>query len=60
MLRIGFELDPNSLGLQYNDGAPHVITYDNLIAIGAQGKPAGCAGDQGVQVVAVSYGEERP
>jgi hypothetical protein len=28
-------------------GAPHVVTYDDLIAAGAQGEPAACAGDQG-------------
>jgi hypothetical protein len=46
-LRVGFESDSSSLGLPYNEGAPHVVTDDDLIAIGAQGEPAACAGDQG-------------
>jgi hypothetical protein len=28
-------------------GAPHIVTYDDLIAIGAQGELAAYAGDQG-------------
>jgi hypothetical protein len=31
-LRVGFESDSSSLGLPYNEGAPHVVTYDDLIA----------------------------
>jgi hypothetical protein len=27
--------------------APHVITSDDLIAIGVQGEPVACVGDQG-------------
>jgi hypothetical protein len=45
-LRVGFELDSSSLGLPYNEGAPHIVTYDDLTATGVQGEPAACAGDQ--------------
>jgi hypothetical protein len=37
----------SSLGLPYNEGHRTVITSDDLIATGAQGEPAACAGDQG-------------
>jgi hypothetical protein len=36
-VRVVFESDSNSLGLLYNKGAPHVVTYDDLIVIGPQG-----------------------
>jgi hypothetical protein len=39
MLSIGFESDSCILGLLYNKGAPHIVTYNDLIAIGAQGEP---------------------
>jgi hypothetical protein len=41
-LRVGFESDSSSLGLPYNEGAPYIVTYDDLIAAGVQGKPAAC------------------
>jgi hypothetical protein len=46
-LRVGFELNSSSLDLRYNEGASHVVTYNNLIAIGVQGESTACAGDQG-------------
>jgi hypothetical protein len=36
-----------------------IVTYDDLIAARAQGKPAACAGDQGGQCCGIN-GEERP
>jgi hypothetical protein len=50
-LRVGFDSDSSSLGLPYNEGAPHVVTYDDLIAIGAQEEPMTKADD-----VVVSWG----
>jgi hypothetical protein len=58
-LRVGFESDSSSLGLLYNERAPHVVTYVDLIAIGAQGEPAACAGDQGGRCCFINR-EERP
>ena len=46
-IRVVLESDSYSLVLLYNVGVPHNATYDDLIAAGAQGEPAACAGDQG-------------
>jgi hypothetical protein len=40
-------------------GAPHVVTYDDLIATRAQGEPAACAGDQDGQCCDIN-GKEHP
>ena len=40
-------------------GAPHVLTYGDLIVAGAQGEPAACASDQGGRCSGIN-GEERP
>ena len=37
-------------------GAPHVVTYDDLIAVGAQGEPVAFAGAQGGQVLRYQRG----
>jgi hypothetical protein len=50
MLQVVFESDSSSLGLPYNVRA-HIVTYDDLIETGAQGKPATCIGDQDDQVL---------
>jgi hypothetical protein len=54
-----FDSDTSSLGLSYNEGSPHVVTYDDLIAAGAQGEPTACVGDQGFRCCGIN-GEERP
>ena len=43
-IRVILESNSCSLGLPYNVEAPHVVTHDDLIAIGTQGEPAACAG----------------
>ena len=44
------------LGLLYNEGGTTRVTYDDLIAAGAQGKPAACAGDQGGRCSGIIWG----
>jgi hypothetical protein len=43
--------DTSSLGLPYNEGAPHIVTYDDLIAARPQEEPA-----TKVANVAISWG----
>jgi hypothetical protein len=52
-VRVVFESDSNSLGLLYNEGGttPHVVTYDDLIAIEPQGSRY-----QGDQIIVISQG----
>jgi hypothetical protein len=57
-IQVVLESDSCSLGLPYNEGTPHVVTYNDLIAIGAQGEPAACAGDQDGRCCDIN-GEER-
>jgi hypothetical protein len=59
MIRVVLELDSCSLGLPYNERVPHNITYNDLIAAGAQGEPVACAGDQSGRYCGIN-GEERP
>ena len=58
-IRVVLKSDSCSLGLLYNVGVPHNVTYDDLIAAGAQGEPAACAGTQGGRCSGIN-GEERP
>ena len=58
-IRVVVESDSCSLGLPYNVGVPHNVTYDDLIAVGAQEEPAACAGDQGGRCSGIN-GDERP
>jgi hypothetical protein len=46
-LRVGFKSDSVAWASHIMRGAPHIVTYDDLIATGAQGEPAACTGDQG-------------
>jgi hypothetical protein len=57
-VHIGFELESCSLGFLYNEGAPFVVTYDNLTAAGVQRELAACAGIQGGRCCGIN-GEER-
>lgn len=58
-IRVVSESNSCTLGLPYNEGSTTRVTYDDLIAAGAQGEPAACAGDQGGRCSGIS-GEERP
>ena len=43
-IRVVSESNSCTLGLPYNEGSTTRVTHDDLIATGAQGEPAACAG----------------
>ena len=58
-IRVVSESISCNLGLPYNEGSTTRVTYDDLIAAGAQGEPAASAGDQGSRCSDINW-EERP
>ena len=58
-IRVVSESNSCNLGLPYNEGTPHDVIHDDLIAAGVQGEPAACAGDHGGRCSGIS-GEECP
>ena len=55
-IRVVSESNSCNLGLPYNEGSTTRVTHDDLIAAGAQGEPAACAGDQGGRCSGIIWG----